>query len=498
MASLKELHQLVHTLNKREKIQLNLYLKAFGGKAKNTYLKDYQCFVKYKDFNKEKITKGLNKVKARKNLSETNTNLYNFIVDATINANQNLNKKLGFLKEIQAIELMIDKGLFEQGKKKFDLLKTEIYNSSRNEKLSFYLLELENVFLFHQAKSEQNYNERIDLLQEQIDFVSKTDFTLKFKKLKTQLFALISKVGIPRSKEQQDKYLDLIDDKVLQTSLEQIPLSSYLDFFYAKHMLQFISNPKDSGKALDVLKQGLSLTKEKIDIKKDYMPYYVLSGMIMQTSSTGSNEAFAKESIKEFTAFQPFFKSKQHQVASKNNLLTANLLSCINFKNIEEGYLFMTENKAAILDKENLKFSPHAYVNYLNSARLCFLNKDYEQSLEFIDLLLEMKTTIRKSLLPSVNILFLLNHLKLENNIYLPYAIRSIYKSFLKVGQIYEPEKAVLSFFRTVVKKVDVQSDIEKLYEKLSELKKDPFNDSFFGNGDYLLWLEEEIKKPQQ
>ena len=72
MATLQDLHQLVHALDKYEKIQISTNIKALGRKSKDSYMNDYQYIVKQKEYDKTKLKEGLLKIEKRKNLSESN------------------------------------------------------------------------------------------------------------------------------------------------------------------------------------------------------------------------------------------------------------------------------------------------------------------------------------------------------------------------------------------------------------------------------------------
>lgn len=490
MANLKDVHTLIHSLSKAEKIQFSLYANSLKGKAKDAYLLDFQCFLKQKSYDKDALKTALNQIKKRRNLSESNTNLYHFILDSLANNYAKKQQKLGFLKEIQAIEILFQKGLMEQCQQLFDKTKEKV-KAVDNVGLEYYLLNKENEILFLQAKNKENYDARIALVKEQLHFTQQTEATLQLKLLKTQLFSLVRKIGTPRTKEQLQEYLNFKEREDLDIKSENLPNNSLADFFYVKYMLEMLAQSNKN--SLLILKNGLQEILERIDIKQNYIPAYAISGFLAEASAVGKDEALAKECIETFSEIMPFFSSVEYKVSSKMLLHNVHLLFSLNFNKLKEAYAYIKENKTDILDPENLKLSPHGYVVYLSSARVCFLNEDYEQSLEFIDLLLSMKKNIRASLLVPIRMLYLLNHHKQDNAMYLPYAIRSLYRDILKSKQLYAPEKALLSFLRKSTQSTNWQKEMEKLHQKLTILKKDSLNASFFGNGDYLLWLEGEV-----
>ena len=494
MASLKDVYELIHSLEKREKIQFNLYANALSGKAKESYISDYQCFVNEKTYNKALLKQALNKVKKRKNLSESNTNLYNCILDSLLGTYKNKLKKVGLLKEIQNIEILFEKGLIEQAEQLLLKLKQKLEQYG-NPGLLLYLSDIENQLLLHRTQTHNDYDQRIALIDKQLKLLKSTETKLQFRKLKRQLFDLAGKIGTPRTNEHLSHYLDLKDSNALEIEFRLLPPNSYADYYIVKYMLFMVINPKELIKGVSILKEGIQLLQSEIDIKQDFVPEFLLTRMYMQSAVMASDEKDAKESIKAFEKLQPFLDTNHHQILSKTALQASNLLYCLNFNKIKIGYKYLLTNKEAIIDPNNLSLSPHAYTNYLACARICFLSNDYSLSIEFIDLLLAMKDEIRKAIVPHVYGLHLMNHYKMDNTVYLPYAIRSFYKSILKSEQLYEPEKALLSFLKKTVNLLDLQVELRKLYKKLKSLDGDPFHVSLFNNSDYLIWLKNEIEE---
>ena len=146
------------------------------------------------------------------------------------------------------------------------------------------------------------------------------------------------------------------------------------------------------------------------------------------------------------------------------------------------------------MDRETNRLSSFSYINYLTCARLYFFNEKYNKSLHLIDILLDKKTTIRKSLLPQIHTLYLMNHYKLGNDEYLPYAVKSLYRLLKMDGKLYAPEKALMRFLKRTKTKDDILPQMKELYQEFLILKEDKFNKTFFESMDYIKWLEMELQ----
>lgn len=492
MANIKETHKLIQSLNKQEKIQLKYYFNAFEDKKKKNYFSDYQCFLKQKDFDKEKIIKALNQVEARQNLSKSNTDLYNFLIDFLVKINQNKQKKLTLLKEVQSIEFLFDKALFEQAESKIRGLKKKA-TKLESDTILFYLLELETKLLLHKPQKKDIYDVKNQLIAEQISFLEKTKLKLEFRQAKKKLFQLASKIGTPRTKGQQEKFSVFEKQAIFNIELNKLPKNVIGEYAMSKAMLSMVSSVGTPEKTLKILDDSLSILKEDEEEQKYITSEFLIRRMALEVAVFSKNKATIEKYFDKFVQLEPLLKSDMHKKLFTSEIHWAKLFQFLYLKEYQQGYEYVENNLEQILATGKEKKNPHGYIIYLSSARICFLAKDYEKSLFFIDLLIERKDFIRKSLLPHIYSLQLLNHYKLNNTDFLPYVTRSIYESILKSKQLYAPEKALLHFIRKSEKKADIKQELKKLYDKLTILNKDPLNASFFGNGDYLVWLEAEV-----
>jgi hypothetical protein len=492
MASIQELHEVIHTMSKYEKSQLNIYINAISGKSKDKYLNDYQCFVKQKVFDKEKLKTKLNKIEIRKNLSESNTNLYNFINESLINVNQKKILKISLLKEIQIIELLNDRSLIEQANKA--LIKTkQKCEEAEMHSLLFLIMKIEEEIHSKLPKSNKPLNVQIEQIEHQIEYVERYNFQLKFRKLRKQIFVLAGEIGTPRNQEQKDKYLALADNEVMSIDPEIIRDDMLKEYYLTKILLISVIAPEVE-KILQVVDEGLVKVQNAFSRSQNISPEFLLTRIALETSITAKKESILDARLSAFENLQEHIVSLRGKALFTSKLQWAYLLKYLNTNKIEEGAKYINQNKAKIVGSDLQKLSPQTYINFITCARICFLNKDYKQSLEFVELLLEKKKVIRKSLLSHIYCLYLLNHYRLNNTSYLPYALRSVYRSLLHLEQIYEPEKALLHFLKKSTNPLILKAEMKILYDKLVLLSDDSFHNSFFGNGDYLTWLQREIE----
>ena len=79
MAALKELHELVHALDKNEKKYITMMIDSLGGKARERYAKAFKTINEQKEFDADKLKDKLSIGVSGMSLTEANNYVYDFI-----------------------------------------------------------------------------------------------------------------------------------------------------------------------------------------------------------------------------------------------------------------------------------------------------------------------------------------------------------------------------------------------------------------------------------
>lgn len=489
MANIKAVYDLVHSLNKREKIQISLFINNLSGKSKDTYAIVFQSISKQEEFDREKLLYTLKTKTKRKNISETNTNFYHFILSCLNYLHQNLDKKIGLLSHIQKAEILFSKGLIAQCLALIAKLKKQIEHSGI-ESLSIYLLDLESKALLRLGS--KTYNERIALSEKQLQLNDTIRIKTEYQLLKKEFFKLVSNFGTPRKEEHLQAYKQLLKSPILLIDLDKVPLTLLTNF--VQHKL-FILSIDNNGK--EVIKYGAkaySFIKEKISIEKRFLDHYLICGILLEISIMSRLKKEAQLYMQEFLQLEQYIDSKVHQKLHKAKWINLQLMYFVFFRETEKGVLFIKENIANIENEALAKVYPNHYINYFYGAQLLFSAKDYNCSIDFLNNLIDNKK-VRKPLLIHIDCLLLLNHYKLGNYDLLPYIVRATYNKLKKNKQLYAPEKALIQFLKKFENPFTQKQEIKKLYQYFLHLKDNPLHKSFFSNGDYLTWLKNELEE---
>ena len=111
MASLKELHDLIHKLDKNEKKYLSMMIEGISGKAKSRYANSLRQINAQKVFDADRLKSKLSGDLSGMNLSEANSNLYQFICRSLVSYHNTTSENMEAQKNLLLVEILINKGL---------------------------------------------------------------------------------------------------------------------------------------------------------------------------------------------------------------------------------------------------------------------------------------------------------------------------------------------------------------------------------------------------
>lgn len=493
MATLKQLYDLVHALNKKEKINLNLAIKGTGGKARERYLLSVDILNRTKTFNAEKLKKKLGEQVVGMNLSEANKNLYNFICRSLIFFNENSQTNLGLLRQLSVADILIAKRLVGAAA---DMLETTVEASekTRNYQILHSAMVAWQQLDVLDPKRQQNFEGRIALLEHRIALLKENAEYLEYRKLAITFFALVKEIGSPRNAVQQQRYAMLLNSPLLSPdkAISQSPLLIQYEYFDLRSMMLSACNQladayAECSRALQLMEVPFRQLKRFDSLQN-----------LMLTKLTYSLELEDIDKIEEtrqqLVAIKPLLANKSRIATLSEKVFHAQLFGLLKAEKYQQGIavfeMHLSDNKLSDWQK-----SPLAYVDYLMGARLYFLAGDPDTALTYLLKIQDKEKLMRPSFLIAYKFLFLLCHYRLKNYVYLSNATAALYKMLYKMERVYEPEKALLQFLKYAGDYNKWQKGMQKLNKRFIELRSDPFNKAFFTYGDYDKWLTTEMQK---
>lgn len=493
MATLKQLYYLIHSLNKKEKINLNLAIKGTAGKARDRYLTSVEIINRTKVYNAEKLKKKLGDNVVGMNLSEANSNLYNFICRSLLSFSDNLPPNLGLLRQLAVAEMLIGKRQVEAAT---DLLEDTIHTAedSRNYQVLHGALVSWQQLDILDPKRQQDFNGRITLLEKRITLLKENADYLEYRKLAVTFFNLVKKIGSPRTIAQQQEYEKLLREPILSgtKNVEAAPLLIQYEYFDLRSMLLSACNRLDEAYA--VCCRAIEVMEEPFRKHKRYDSLQNLMLTRLTYSLELEDVEKVNTALEALGGIKHLLTNKSRIATLSEKVLYAKLFTCLKTQQYKDGIKIFEEHLTDSRLSDWQK-SPLAYVDYLMVARLYFLAGDPDNALNYLLKIQDKEKVMRPSFLITYKFLSLLCHYRLKNYVYLSNATSALYKSLSKMERIYEPEKALLQFLKSAGDYNKWQKGMQKLHAKFAELQATPFNKAFFTYGDYDKWLKVEMAK---
>jgi hypothetical protein len=493
MATLKQLYDLVHALNKKEKINLNLAIKATTGKARDRYLASVEILNKLKTYDADKLRNKLSERVSGMNLSEANNNLYYFICRSLLSFSETQPNTLGLLRQLSIADILISKRQIDAAS---DILESTIKTAkeSRNYQILHSALVAWQQLDVLDPKRQQDYNGRIASLEQRIAFLRENIEYLEYRKLAITFFNMVKETGSPRTPAQQLQYARLLQNPLLDGNkpVENLPLLLQYEYFDLRSMALSACNRLDE--AYNECNRALKLMDGPFRKLKRYDSLQNLMLTRLTYSLELEDIDKIKEAQTELAGIKPLLTNKSRIATLSEKLFHAQLFICIKTEQYKQGIAIfeahLSDPKLADWQK-----SPLAYVDYLMGARLYFLAGDADRALTYLLKIQDKEKLMRPSFLIAYKFLFLLCHYRLKNYLYLTNVTTTLYKWLSKMERIHEPEKALLHFLKHGGDYNKWQKGMQKLHLKFSELQKNPFNKAFFTYGDYDKWLQVEMQK---
>ncbi|HLP53320.1 MAG TPA: hypothetical protein VK154_20665 [Chitinophagales bacterium] len=490
MATLKQLHELIHALDKNEKKFLSLMIEGIGGKAKARYADAFQIINSGKIYESEKLRLKLAGGVNGMNVSEANTNFYGFVCKALVAYYGTEAGNIGINKKILLIEILCTKALYDTANKMIDEL-IPIVQTSGTFAMQHRLFELKNNIYINNSSLNKKYKERYQYYDARIQALQDNLQSVQITRLNTQFFELAHTVGDPRNSAQHQKYVQLSKDPLLQLSVSSINKRSLATYIQLKLSMEVLSgSKKDVFELCELLLDEIrhkSAGQEQLS--QEYFIADFMAGEALQL-------AIKKKAYESIRIFEDLDK-KTFSKGIKQKILARTLMVRLTIFLWEKDYTgaerllndCMAEDKKKQWTTANL-----AYVNFLLAARIMYLAGKPDKALDYLLMMEPFEKILRPNIHISYRFLFLLCHYNLKNYQFLTYSTESLYRLLLKMDKLYAPERALLRFVKTASNPNKLNTAINKLYNELMILEADRFNKPFFAHGDYKQWLSAMLK----
>lgn len=493
MKKTDDLFDLIKSMSKNEKRFFKLFA-GISGKDTN-YLKLFDAYDKKKEYDEELIKKAISKEKFSSNLAHEKRYLHQQILKSLRNFNADASIKSKARADLDAIEILIHKGLLKQALKRVNqtIQTLHIYDDLAMLLPVYAFKEV----IFNRMETEVTDEQWNDYFQKRALLVSQIENMSLYRTLERKLIR-INHQGLLKLDKKQSAALDEIrNDKLLKDT-------SRLNSFDAKYRFNMIQavlalNDYDYEKEAKSFKAILDLLDNEYKEMKDayYKEHYFIayfnytSALIFANKYREAEKALANlKAIPTTTsliqnAFAFYYESNTEAmlVIAKGDTKKMTLL----IQKISEG-----------LSRYGKQLSLSQLMNTLHDiGHMQFMTERYKEAAKTLNPLLQTypdELIREKSVF--IRLLILLCYFEQNEFDLVEYTLSSTSRYLKKMDRYYLTEKTLLDFFRTCVKKRGAShEDFKKLQTTLGTILKDKHENTSLLYFDFLSWVGSKTQK---
>ena len=150
-------------------------------------------------------------------------------------------------------------------------------------------------------------------------------------------------------------------------------------------------------------------------------------------------------------------------------------------KKLQDYHLFVDSHRIMVL---NYKF-----------AMLYFGSGDFNQSIDYLQKIINHHTNLRYDLQCYARMVHLMAHYELGNDVLMEPLTKSVYRFMAKMKNLTSVEEAIFRFLRQslAIAPRDLKPEFEKLLNKIKHLEKNRFETRAFAYLDVISWVESKV-----
>lgn len=485
MSKLKDLYDLVHSLEKNEKKHLSTMIEALGAKAAERYAHTIKLIKGQKVYDKNALKNDLFKEISGMNLTEALNNVYNFIKHAMLSYRSP--RDSWYEKELLHIQFLIRKKLYEAANKRLHSILPELEDKSSYAILMF-AEELQETITIYYKPVNLDTKFRTDFYKKRVEHARRLNLAVDLLRIKFEFFQLVKKIGNPRREDQLKHYILLWKNESLHLPNSAIPNRSFHSFIWLKAVLMSMLNePKAQEKINEFILELRQRTTGRLALKGEY------DLQDLRISLLASSAIIAIEDLNDVKERLRYIASKMPSsnvpLMVENKIAMLETLYYTKQNQYREGINFY-ERELSTEHIDTWINTPLAYTTIIFTSINYFLARETEKSLELLLSIQDKEKSMAPTFYVIYKMLLLFCHYQLNHVLYLDSAIRTLQRYLSKREKLYAFEKAVLSFLRNSTNPNKRELSFVKLNQRMHKLSLGKFDNSYFQTCSFLKLLD--------
>src|ERR1700761_1739845 len=489
------LFQLIKSLEKSEKRNFKLYIKRNSGSEDLKSIQLFDALDKMEEYDEAQLLKK-NKNLLKQQLSNAKAHLYREILNSLRLIRNEENIDIQLHEQLDFARILYNKGLYYQSLRTLDRRKE---NARGRNQVTFLLQVLffeKTIEALHITRSMQD---RADQLATEVDEVNgRLQLISQLSNLSLELYSWYIRNGVARNEKDEEAVQEFFErnlpsDTSLCTGFYE-KLYLYQSFSWYTFIRQdFLSYYRYTQKWVDLFE------KEPFMVAIETSHYIKGMHNLLGAHFDLLNDQKFRETIKQFEDF------------SESDVVRNN----VNNRIQTFVYLYISKLNQHFIDgtfTEGLGLVPYIeeklkeywiyldrhriLVFYYKIACLYFGSGDYEQTIVYLNKIINWKVDLRTDLQCYSRLLHLIAHYELGNFSLLEYLTKSVYRFMAKMGNLSLVEEEIFKFLRKSfnLSPDRLKPEFTKLLEKLKKYEKNRFETRAFVYLDIISWLESKIR----
>ena len=490
------LFQLIKSLEKSEKRNFKLYIKRNSGSEELKSIQLFDALDKMEEYDEAQLLKK-NKNLLKQQLSNAKAHLYREILNSLRLIRNEENIDIQLHEQLDFARILYNKGLYLQSLKTLDKIKE---NAREHNQVTFLLQVLffeKTIEALHITRSMQD---RADQLATEVNEVNdQLQLISVLSNLSLELYSWYIRNGVARNEKDEEAVQEFFE-KNLPADVNQCQgfyekLYLYQSFvWYAFIRQDFLTYYRYTQKWVDLFE------KEPFMVTIETSHYIKGMHNLLSAHFDLLNDQKFRETLRQFEEF------------SESDIVKNN----VNNRIQTFVYLYISKLNQHFIDgtfTEGLDLVPYIeeklkeywiyldrhriLVFYYKIACLYFGSGNYEQTIVYLNKIINWKVDLRTDLQCYSRLLHLIAHYELGNFSLLEYLIKSVYRFMAKMGNLSLVEEEIFKFLRKSfnLSPGKLRPEFEKLVEKLKKYEKNRFETRAFVYLDIISWLESKIQQ---
>ena len=487
--------QLIHTLEKSEKRHFKLYIKRSSGKQELKIISLFDALDKMPVYDEKLLLKKLAGV-TKSQLNNLKTHLYKQLLASLRLLKTSENTDLQLSEQLDHARLLYNKGLKLQSLKILEKAKELAKVNSKYNYLAQVISLEKKIETLHITRSTLEKTEQ--LTKEASEISHHIDSVVKLSNLALLLYRWYVKNGHARHEKDQKEIQEFFE--------QQLPdeVNNITDFYELMYLYQsycwygfirqdFLMYYRYSQKWID-------LFEEQPEMKG------VETGHYIKGVHNLLNAHFVLRNFSKFeTTLEKFKAFAKTPVANQHDNFRTHISIYINSARINQHLMQGTFKEGLSLIPE-IEEKLNEYALYVDRHRILVFNYkiamlyfgagQYATAIDYLLRITNGPLDLRNDLQCYARLLHLMSHYELGNDEIIESLIKSVYRFMAKMKNLTVVEEEMFRFLRHSfnVSPRTLKPELEKFYNNIKHLEKNPYETRSFTYLDIISWVESKLQ----